>query len=367
MTHSAPYRADQVGSLLRPESLHQARRDFKEGKISKETLREAENHAIQRIVEKQIEIGLPAVTDGEFRRSWWHYDFLEHLNGMEGYVSTEGRPFKGIQTERYNVRNIGKVAFNPDHPFIEEFKIFHSYVNGRAAAKLTIPSPNQLFVKEIRNRELYPDIEDYAKDVIQTYKDAIQAFYEAGVRYLQLDDVYIASLASDEEPYSDESISTERLIELAVKVINGSLEDKPEDLYVTTHLCRGNYRSKWAFQGSYARIAPQLFAKAKFDGFFLEYDDERSGDFKALDHIPQGGAKVVLGLVTSKTGELEDKEAIIARIKEAAEHVPLDQLALSTQCGFSSTHHGNELTEEDQWNKLKLVMEIAKDVWGTVY
>lgn len=222
----------------------------------------------------------------------------------------------------------------------------------------------QVFNHGIRDESIYPDIEEYADDIIQTYRDALRAFYDAGVRYLQFDDVYIAGLSSPDIPFNDGTYNREQLIDLALRVVNGVLEGKPDDLHVTTHLCRGNYRSNWAFAGSYERIAPTLFAKENVNGFFLEYDDDRSGDFKPLEYIPNGGAQVVLGLVTSKSGELEDKEKIKARIEEASQYVPLEQLALSTQCGFASTHHGNKLTEEDQWRKLKFIVEIANEVWG---
>ncbi|GGH84673.1 methionine synthase II (cobalamin-independent) [Pullulanibacillus pueri] len=359
----APFRADHVGSLLRPVNLLEARQDFQEGRITKEQLREVENKEIKRIVDKQIEIGLEAVTDGEFRRRFWHTDFLEHLNGIEGYVPEQGYLFSQGETERYNIRNTGKVTFNPDHPFIRDFIEFKEIVGDRAVAKQTIPSPNQLFHVGLRNKDFYPTVEDYAKDVIKTYQDALQAFYDVGVRYLQLDDVFIAGLSSPDHTEFDDGYTREQAIDLALRVLNGVLEGKPEDLAVTTHLCRGNYRSDWAFAGSYDLIAPNLLAKEKVDGFFLEYDDERSGDFKPLDYIPNGGARVVLGIVTSKTGELEDKEALKARIKEASQYVPLEQLCLSPQCGFASTHHGNKLTEDQQWEKLKLVIDVAKEVW----
>ena len=360
----APFKADHVGSLLRPDNLHKARKEFKEGTITTEQLREVETKEIKRIVDKQIEIGLELVTDGEFRRTWFHLDFLEHLNGFEGYVPDQGYLFKGVETEKYNVRNTGKVSFNPEHPHVKDFVELNEIVDGRAVVKQTIPSPNQLFNVGIHDETIYPDIEEYANDIIKAYQDAISAFYEAGVCYLQLDDVYIAGLSAPKIPFSDGKYSREQLIDLALRVINGSLENKPEDLIVTTHLCRGNYQSTWAFEGSYALIAPTLLAKEKVNGFFLEYDDERSGDFKPLEHIPNGGAQVVLGVVTSKSGELEDKDAIKARIKEASQYVPLEQLCLSPQCGFASTHHGNKLTEEEQWDKLKFVVDVAKEIWG---
>lgn len=361
----APFKADHVGSLLRPDTIHQARKDFQDGSISADQLYDIETEEIKRIVDKQIEVGLSAVTDGEFRRRFWHTDFLEHLNGVEGYVPETGYIFnENEETERYDVRNIGKISFNHDHPHIKDFKLFNKIVDGRAVAKQTIPSPNQLFNQGNRNETIYPDIEEYAEDVIQTYRDAIQAFYDAGVRYLQFDDVYIAGLSSPDIPFNDGKYPREYLIELALKVVNEVLEGKPEDLYVTTHLCRGNYRSNWAFEGSYGLIAPTLFAKEKVDGFFLEYDDDRSGDFKPLDYIPNGGPQVVLGLFTSKTGELEDKALIKARIEEAAQFIPREQICLSPQCGFASTHHGNKLTEEEQWEKLEYIVDIAKEELG---
>ncbi|WP_368654469.1 5-methyltetrahydropteroyltriglutamate--homocysteine S-methyltransferase [Ornithinibacillus sp. 4-3] len=360
-----PFRADHVGSLLRPERIHQARKDVKEGNLSAEELYIIETEEITKIVDKQIEVGLQAVTDGEFRRRFWHTDFLEHLNGIEGYVPDEGYQFAGgEETERYNVRNVGKVSFNPDHPHVKDFKLFNEIVGGRAVAKQTIPSPNQLFNAGIIDESIYPDIEEYANDVIQAYKDALQAFYDAGCRYLQLDDVYIAGLSSPDIPFNDGKYDRDYLIDLALRVINRVLDDKPEDLYITTHLCRGNYRSNYAFSGSYDLIAPTLLAKEKVDGFFLEYDDERAGTFEPLKHVPKVGPRVVLGVFTSKHGELEDKDEIIARIKEASNYIPFEQICISPQCGFASTHHGNKLTEEDQWKKLKYIVDIANEVWS---
>jgi 5-methyltetrahydropteroyltriglutamate--homocysteine methyltransferase len=360
----APFKADHVGSLLRPESLKEANENFKAGKISYEELRAVQTKEIERIVDKQIEVGLELVTDGEFRRGWWHLDFMEHLNGFEGYVPEKGLQFHGVETERYDVRNIGKVSFNADHPFIKDFIEFKEIVGDRAVAKQTIPSPNQLFHAGIRNQEVYPNLEDYTQDVIDTYRDVVKAFYDAGCRYLQFDDVYIAGLNA-EQLFAFENLSRQELIDLSLHVVNSVLEDKPEDLIITTHLCRGNYRSTWAFEGSYAHIAPTLFAKEKVDGFFLEYDDDRSGDFQPLRHIAkEDGPHVVLGLFTSKFGELEDKELIQARIEEASQFVSKDKICLSPQCGFASTHHGNILTEEEQWNKLAYVVKLSKELLG---
>lgn len=357
-----PFKADHVGSLLRPARLKQAREDYQNGTITYKTLRKIESEEIERIVDKQIEVGLEAVTDGEFRRRFWHTDFLEHLNGIEGYVPEKGYQFKGIETEKYTIRNNGKISFNPDHPFIQDFKEFNEIVAGRAVPKQTIPSPNQLFHNGMMDKTVYSNIEDYANDIIQAYRDALQAFYDAGVRYLQLDDVYIAGLSSPDLKFDTEGYHREQLIDLALRVINGVLEGKPEDLYITTHLCRGNYQSAYMFEGSYDLIAPTLLAKEKVDGFFLEYDDERSGDFQPLEYIPEGGARAVLGLFTSKSGELEDKDAIKARIQNAAQYIPHEQICLSPQCGFASTHHGNILTEEEQWKKLRYIVNLSKEV-----
>lgn len=360
----APFKADHVGSLLRPDSIHQARKDFKEGKITAEQLREVETAEIKHIVDKQIEVGLKAVTDGEFRRTFWHTDFMAHINGFEGYAPEKGYQFKNVETEAYDVRNNDKISFNDAHPFISDFKEFKEIVGGRAIPKLTIPSPNQFFNQGIRDEKLYPDLEDYAKDIIQVYRDAFKAFYDAGARYIQIDDVYIAGLSSPDIPFNDGKYTRDYLIDLALRVTNAVLEDQPEDLAVTTHLCRGNYQSDWAFEGSYALIAPTLFAKEKVDGFFLEYDDERSGSFQPLEHIPAGGPKVVLGVFTSKNGELEDKESIKTRVAEAAQYVPLEQLCISPQCGFASTHHGNILTEQQQWDKLRYIVEVSEEIFG---
>ena len=217
----APFKADHVGSLLRPDNLHNARQEFKDGKITADQLREVETKEIKRVVDKQIEVGLEAVTDGEFRRTWWHLDFMEHFNGFEGYVPEKGYKFKGVETERYNVRNTGKVSFNQEHPFIKDFIEFNEIVAGRAVAKVTIPSPNQYFNAGIRDVNIYPDLEVYTKDIIQAYRDAFKAFYDAGARYLQIDDVYIAGLSSPDIPFNDGQYTREYLIDLALRVVNG--------------------------------------------------------------------------------------------------------------------------------------------------
>lgn len=362
MSIRAPFKADHVGSLLRPERIHEARKDFKEDKISADELFNIETEEIEKVVDKQIEVGLKAVTDGEFRRRFWHTDFLEQLNGVEGYEPEKGYEFVGEVTESWDIRNNGKISFDKNHSHVKEFKLFKEIVGDRAVAKQTIPSPNQLFNGGIRDKEIYPNLNEYAEDIIKAYQDAILAFYDAGCRYLQFDDVYLAGLNVEDYLWGDPDVSRDDAIELALHVVNSVLSVKPDDLVITTHLCRGNYRSKHAFEGSYAKIAPVLFAKEAVDGFFLEYDDDRSGDFDPLKYIPENGPKVVLGLFTSKHGKLEDKELIKERIEEATQFVPKSQICLSPQCGFASTHHGNILTEEEQWNKLRYIVELSEEL-----
>lgn len=359
----APFRGDQVGSYLRPKVLKEAREAFKTGSITAEELRNVEDKEIIKLVDKQVEVGLKAVTDGEFRRSWWHLDFLEGLTGIEGYVPEHGYLFEGVETEKYDVRNTGKVAFNPNHPFFEHFTYLKNTVGDRAIPKATIPSPNQLLHQGIRDEAIYPTVEAFCEDIQQAYRETIQEFYRLGCRYLQIDDCFWGVLCYDKvvENISEQELAY--LKELSVKNVQGILKNKPADLIITTHICRGNYASTYAGSGAYEPVAKELFGQTNYDGYFLEYDTERSGGFEPL-RFYKGQGQIVLGLITSKAGELESKKEIKARIQEAAEYIPLEQLCLSTQCGFASTEKGNYLTEEEQWNKIKLVLEVAQDVWG---
>lgn len=362
-----PFRADHVGSLLRPQRLKDARKDYQNEVIDAQALRDIEDEEIEHIIEKQLEVGLHSITDGEFRRSWWHFDFLENLDGVNGYTSERGLAFEGVETRNHNVKVESKVAFNPNHPHFEHFKFLYDKVNGRATAKVSIPSPNQLFHPNILNEDIYPDIEDYAHDVAQAYRESLLKFYELGARYIQLDDVYWANLTSGSQKTRGRDrteADKEAARQLAYRVVNEAVQDLPEDLLITTHICRGNYQSTWAISGGYEPVAPYLF-KENLGGFFLEYDDDRSGDFEPLRFFPKENSVAVLGLFTSKTGDLEDKSAILARVKEAQQYVDLDQICLSPQCGFASTEEGNKLTEDEQWKKLAYVVEIANEVFGT--
>lgn len=352
-----------MGSFLRPERLKRARQEFASGKLSKEALREVENEEISKLVDKQFEVGLKAVTDGEFRRSFWHLDFLEQLNGIEGYIPEHGYFFEGVETRKYDVRTSGKVSFNPEHPFLEDFRFLKETVGKRGIPKFTIPSLNQLLHDGIRDESIYPTIEGFAHDIRAAYRDAIKAFYDAGCRYLQIDDCYWGALCSNnfKQLIGEERWRKEK--QIALENIQAILTDIPEDLVITTHVCRGNYASAYAGEGAYDPVAEELFGQTNFDGYFLEYDTERAGGFEPLNYF-KGNGQIVLGLITSKFGELEDEQAIKDRIHEAAKFVPLDQLSISPQCGFASTEEGNVLTEEEQWNKLAFVLKIAEDVWS---
>lgn len=366
----APFKYDVVGSFLRPDYLKEARKQYKNNSLSKEALKDIEDKAIKELVEKEIEIGLQAVTDGEFRRAYWHLDFLDGLAGVEE-VSTEhwSKEFKKIQDEPSTLNVLGKVDFTEDHPFIEHFRYLKS-IAGDHLCKLTIPSPTMIHLICCMREEkyvpidIYQNMDDLYYDIAMAYQKAIRTFYNEGCRYLQFDDTAWGELCdkSRRKVYSERGFDIDQVQEDYVKMINLALEAKPDDMIITMHICRGNFRSQWFFNGGYTPIAKSVFAHCHVDGFFLEYDSERAGDFKPLRYI--NGQKVVLGLVTSKFPELEDKDAIKARIIEASQYVPLDHLCLSPQCGFSSTDEGNVLTEDDQWNKIKLIKEISKEVWG---
>ncbi|MBC1605560.1 5-methyltetrahydropteroyltriglutamate--homocysteine S-methyltransferase [Listeria rocourtiae] len=366
MMGKAPFRADQVGSILRTDAIKQARLDRATGKIGAEELRAIEDAEIRTIVAKQKEAGLKAVTDGEFRRAWWHFDFLEGLDGVEGYDAQDGIQFANVQTKTHSVKIVAPIKFG-NHPMIADYQFLHSIAGEDAVAKMTIPSPAMLHYRG--DMEYAPYLADNAlfiQDLANAYKQAIQAFYDAGCRYLQLDDTSWSYLCSDEqrEVVRARGFDPDTLQETYKNLINEAISQKPADMVITMHICRGNFRSTWIASGGYEPVAQTLFGGLNIDGFFLEYDNDRSGDFAPLRYVKRPDLKIILGLVTSKNGTLENPEAIKARIKEASEFVPLSQLCLSPQCGFASTEEGNILTEDEQWAKLAHVVAIAKDVWG---
>lgn len=361
-----PFHADHVGSFLRSARLKQARKERAAGTLSVEQLTAIEDDEIRHLVAQQKAAGIRMITDGELRRSWWHFDFMEQLLGAEGYSSEQGYQFHGVETKARNIRIVDKIRFNPTHPFLEHFKFLQETVGDNSAfiAKQTIPSPNMFLHRAIRDNAVYGSLDAFCHDLGQTYRAAIQAFYAAGCRYLQLDDVFWAYLADNTSMAQEwaNGVDPRTLIALCTRTLNDALADRPADLCVTMHVCRGNFSSTWIYQGGYDVIAEAL-GQVNVDALFLEYDDERSGGFAPLKHIRQ--QHVVLGLITSKHGTLENVDSMIGRIHEAAAYIPLHQLALSPQCGFASTEEGNHLTETEQWAKLQHVVGIAEQVWGS--
>jgi 5-methyltetrahydropteroyltriglutamate--homocysteine methyltransferase len=360
---SAVFRADQVGSLLRSDVIKKARLQRADGEISLEQLRKIEDKEIARIVLKQKEVGLQAVTDGEFRRAWWHFDFLDNLVGVDGFWAGSGIQFNQKQTKSRGIKVTSKLDFG-NHPMLEDFKHLHR-VAGDHVAKFTIPSPSMLHFRGEIDKSVYQDEEEFFDDLAKAYKKGIHAFYDAGCRYLQLDDTSWAYLCSDEqkEQLRAKGLDPDYLKNMYLQTLNKAIADRPDDLKISIHICRGNFRSTWISSGGYEPIAEQLFGHLNVDGFFLEYDNDRSGGFEPLRFVNRSDVNIVLGLITSKFGELESKDVIIKRIEEASTFVSLDQLCLSPQCGFASTEEGNLLTEEQQWAKLQHVVEISKEVW----
>lgn len=365
-TIKAPFRYDVVGSLLRPASLKRAHAQLAAGEITRDQELAIQRTEIKRIVDEQVGLGLKAVTDGEFSRSWWHLDFLWGLNGVGKYDYHQSYKFKGDHTRTDNAELVGPVAFNPNHPFFDAFSYLQSIVPDGVLAKQTIPSPTMLFRDNRSDNwaKFYDSWGAYLTDLAQAYHDTIQHFYDLGCRYIQLDDTTWAFLISKLNDPDEDTAKYTQLAQDAVTVINAALKDLPTDLTVTTHICRGNFKSTYLFSGSYDVVAPYL-GQLNYDGLFLEYDNQRAGSFDALDQIWNGAQnkRIVLGLVTSKFPELEKAAAIKARIQAATAKVPLANLALSTQCGFASTEEGNQLTEAQQWAKLALVIGTAKEVW----
>jgi 5-methyltetrahydropteroyltriglutamate--homocysteine methyltransferase len=361
-----PFRADHVGSLLRPASLKDARARWGRGEITAADLTAVEDAAIERIVARQAEIGLRSATDGEFRRAMWHFDFLERLDGVESFRSDHGIAFKGgIETQPKGLRVVGKLGFS-SHPMLEHFRFLRERT--RAAAKMTIPSPSVLHFRGGRRAvspALYPDMEEFYRDLGNAYRGAVQAFAEAGCRYLQLDEVNLAYLCDPEQRQilRDRGDDPDSLPAVYADMINTAISGRPSDMRITMHLCRGNFRSSWIAQGGYEPVAELLFNRIGVDGYFMEFDSERAGNFDPLRFVPKGKT-VVLGLVTSKTGALETAEYLQRRIEEASHFVDLEQLCLSPQCGFASTEEGNSLTEDEQWAKLARIVEVAEKVWG---
>jgi 5-methyltetrahydropteroyltriglutamate--homocysteine methyltransferase len=362
-----PFRADHVGSFLRTAPIKEAREKREKEQISAAELKAVEDREIEKLIRKQEEVGLQLATDGEFRRSWWHFDFYGLLNGVEIYELDHGIQFQGVQTKPLSIRVKDKIGFPADHPFLDHFRFVKAHT--RVTPKMTIPSPTVMHFRLEPGAVLknaYPERDAIFDDLAAAYRTAVRAFYDAGCRYLQFDDTAWAYLCSDVEmkKAKDRGLNTERLADDYARVINTSLEGKPADMVITTHVCRGNFRSTWIASGGYEPVAERLLAQCNYDGYFLEYDTERAGGFEPLRFLPKGKKIVVVGLITSKSGTLEKKDDVKRRLEEAAKFAPIEQLALSPQCGFASTEEGNILTEEQQWAKMREVVEIAEEVWG---
>ncbi len=361
-----PFRADQVGSLLRTSPLKEARAKRERGEITAAQLTEVEDREIEGVIRKQEDVGLQAATDGEFRRSWWHFDFLKGLDGVEGYTTSQGIQFQGVQTRAEGVRVTGKVGFS-GHPMLEHFRFLKQHT--RVAPKMTIPSPSVLHFRGGRagiSQDVYPDLDAFFDDLATAYRKAVRAFADAGCRYLQLDDTVWGYLCSEEQRTQARQRGDDptRVPEVYARMINTAVAGRPDDMVITTHVCRGNFRSTWISEGGYEPVAEVLFNALNVDGYFLEYDTERAGGFEPLRFLPKGKKQVVLGLITSKTGTLEKKDDVKRRIDEATKLVDVEQLCLSPQCGFASTEEGNVLTEDQQWAKLRTIVELAREVWG---
>ena len=361
-----PFRADHVGSLLRPPALKEARAKYERQEISADALRAVEDREIERAIKKQEEVGLKLATDGEFRRAWWHFDFFRGLDGVTFYETDHGIRFHGVQTKGHALKIDAKVGFS-GHPMIEHFNFLKAHTS--VVPKMTIPAPSTLHFRQGRvaiSREVYPDLDLFFDDLAKAYRDAIRAFYDAGCRYLQLDDTAWAMMCDpSERTHSKErGDEPETLPTRYARVTNAALAGKPADMTITMHSCRGNFRSTFIASGGYEFAAEQLLGHTNLDGYFLEYDSDRAGGFEPLRFFPKGNKQLVLGLVTSKSGALEKKDDIKRRIDEATKYVALDQLCLSPQCGFASTEEGNVLSADEQWAKLRLVVEIAEEVWG---
>jgi methionine synthase II (cobalamin-independent) len=363
-----PFRADQVGSLLRPAALAAARARFKQGILSAEGLREVEDGSIRAIVDKQLSIGLRSITDGELRRDYWHIDFLRQLDGVTTTVMANQSRFGGTDEQPPMASVTGKVICS--RPImVDAFAYLQSLtgISRRPIAKMTIPSPSMLYVRGGRkavSSAAYTDLTHFWDDVAGAYRRAIRYFAERGCTYLQLDDVSFAYLCDPK--FRDgcrlNGDDPETLPQTFANAVNAALCGRPAGMTITMHTCRGNFRSSWVAEGGYERVAQAMFS-INVDGFFLEFDSARAGSFEPLRYLP-AGKRAVLGLVTTKRGAIESADEIKRRIDAAGAYVPMESLCLSPQCGFSSTHHGNAVSESEQWRKLELVVQVARDVWG---
>jgi 5-methyltetrahydropteroyltriglutamate--homocysteine methyltransferase len=360
-----PFRADQVGSLLRPQYLKDARAQRERGGINAQQLNEIEDRAIREVIAKQESAGLEGITDGEFRRAFWHLDFLEELSGVESYPAGQSIQFQGGQAKVKGIKVTAKIRAGL-HPMIEHFKFLKA--NTSRTAKVTIPSPSMLHYRGGRkavSESVYPAMEEFYHDLGQAYKKVVGDFGAAGCKYLQLDDVPFAYLCDNEQRQMLRARGEDpgKLPGIYADMLNTAISGRTPEMRMTMHLCRGNFKSMWIAAGGYEPVADVLFNKVNMDAYFMEWDTDRAGGFGPLRLVPKDKL-VALGVVTSKTGALEDKDSLKRRIEEASKFIDLDRLCLSPQCGFASSEEGNVLTEDEQWAKLRRVVEVAGEVWG---
>ena len=366
-----PFRYDFVGSFLRPEKLKKARRQFDEGKINAAALKEVEDEAITELVRKIKDLGYHVITDGEFRRATWHLDFMWAFDGIGHTPTKTGLPFHGEAAMVDDTYIVGKIGLSGEHPFVEHFRFVKALEDENTVAKQTIPSPAQFLAQFTMpfnrscTKKYYPDEQELVDDIVKAYGTVIDDLYAAGCRNLQLDDCTWGMFA-DKIGHTLYGTTREGIVDFqkSHKDINNKvIANAPKDMIINTHVCRGNFHSTYASEGAYDSVADILFAEENVNAYFLEFDDERSGGFAPLAKV-SGEKKVVLGLITTKSPVLEDKQLVIDRIHDAAKYIPLERLYLSPQCGFASCEIGNKLTEEEQWAKLQLVKEVAEEVWG---
>ena len=366
MRTKPPFRVDHVGSFLRSAPLKEARARRERGEIGDAELKAIEDREIVEIIRKQEAVGLKSITDGEYRRAFWNYDFLGKLPGVEAYLGERRVKFQGPQPKPMMLRVIGKLGAFDGHPMLDHFRFVKEHT--KQTPKMTIPSPSSLHFRYGRDavpESIYPRMEDFYNDLGQTYRKTVRAFADAGCHYLQLDEVNFTYLCDPKlrEQVANRGEDPSALPGIYAKLLNAAISDIPSDMTIAMHLCRGNFRSTFVASGGYEPVAEILFNTINVNGYFMEYDSERAGGFEPLRFVPKGKT-IVLGVVTSKSGTLESKDAIRRRIDEAAKFVDIDQLALSPQCGFASTEEGNVLAEDEQWAKLRMIVELAEDVWG---
>ena len=361
-------KAEHIGSFLRALKLKKARYDFADRVIYEETLRQVENAEIDNLIDIQLDLDCTVMTDGDFRRAWWHLDFLEQFNGIEGHKIRDGLKYKDAISKPYDVRVTCKISFNEDHTCLAHYRYLHEAIDGFATAKFCLPSPNMMLYPHLRNNRIYTEkLDEYAQDLAFSFNQAIMALYTEGCRYIQINDQFLAYLCDENYRIKEieQGVNPEDLAKLCVEVLNKTLQNKPEDLFVALHIDRGNFSSSWLYSGGYEFLADHVFEKLiNIDRYLLEFDTERSGDFEPLEKLKNSQADVFLGLISSKKEMLETSDEIIERINTATKFLPLERLGLCLQSGFASMEEGNKISYDTQWKKIKLMNRVAQEIWG---